>query len=159
MGRTWYGSFNNRVEENRQFVDTIKVGTGVTEYHYSDRDAYEVVEVKDQKHITIRAYDHKLKGEAFSNDWELISNENNPTYNLTKRGKYWYYTVEITSDILDELKAAEERDDKEQILRLQLYLIHNDVDVDKLRAKGKVTRYRRGNFSIGVANYHYDYSF
>jgi hypothetical protein len=88
----WYGSICNRIEENKQFVPTIEVGQGVTEYSWSDRDAYEVVEVKDQKHITIRAYDHKLKDgtDWYSQDWKLISNPNNPTVDITKRGKYWY---------------------------------------------------------------------
>lgn len=30
MSRKWYGSLDNRVEENRQYCDEIKVGTGVT---------------------------------------------------------------------------------------------------------------------------------
>ena len=46
-----YGNLMNRMEEGRQFVDEIKVGDGVTEYSYSDRHPYEVIEVKDQKHI------------------------------------------------------------------------------------------------------------
>lgn len=155
MSRKWYGSLDNRLEENRQFVETIEVGTGVTEYSYSDRHAYEVIEVKDQKHVTIREYDHKLKGEAYSNDWELISNENNPTYNLTKRGNYWYITNVITSDILDEIEKAE----GEEKWRLQLVLVHNNIDPDKLREKGKITKYYRRNFSFGVARYYYDYEF
>ena len=65
MSKKWYGSIDNRIEEGKQFVNEIKVGDGVTEYLWSDRKAYEVVDVKDQKHITIREYDHKLKGEAF----------------------------------------------------------------------------------------------
>ena len=88
----WYGSINNRLEENRQFVPTIEVGQGVTEYSWSDRDAYEIVAVKDQKHITIRAYDHKLKDgtDWYEQRWVLISNPSKPTTDLTKRGKYWY---------------------------------------------------------------------
>ena len=35
----WYGSINNRIEENRMFCDVIEVGTGVTEYSWSDRHA------------------------------------------------------------------------------------------------------------------------
>ena len=35
-----YGSFNNRMEEGRMFCDEIKVGTPMTEYYYSDREAY-----------------------------------------------------------------------------------------------------------------------
>lgn len=74
MSNKWYGSLQNRLAEGHQFCDTIKVGTGVTEYHYSDRSPYEVVEVTDQKHISIRRLDHRAVGEPMSNNWELISN-------------------------------------------------------------------------------------
>lgn len=149
MGRMWYGSLENRLEENKMFCDEIVVGTGVTEYMYSDRHPYEVVEVTDQKHIKVRALDHKHIGDVcMDNNWELTSNDNNPVLELTKRGKYWYWTVKITSDIL-------EQDD----INAKLFLIHNNVDVEKLREKGKVTKYHKANVSIGVADYYYDYSF
>lgn len=149
MANRWYGSVQNRLEENRQFCDEIRVGTGMTEYSYSDRHPYEVIEVIDQKHVVVRTLDHKPTGEAYSNDWELISNENNPTYLLTKRGKYWYNTVKVTSDIL--------KDDMDW--ETSLFLIHNGISEDELREKGKVTRYHRMNVSFGKAEYYYDYSF
>lgn len=52
-----YGSLSNRLDENGYYNGTynnIQVGTLCTEYLWSDRHAYEVVEVKDQKHIKIR---------------------------------------------------------------------------------------------------------
>lgn len=147
-----YGSINNRLEENRQFCDEIKVGTGCTEYLWSDREAYEVVAVKDQKHVTIRKLDHKHIGECFENKWELISNENNTTYNLVKRGKYWYSEVVATSDLLDY------KDDDEK-LKTQLFLAYNDIDEQQLRERGTIKRYHRMNVSFGVAEYYYDYSF
>lgn len=157
MSRVWYGSLQNRLEENKQFCDEIKVGTGMTEYSYSDRHAYEVIEVRDQKHVTVRELDHKKVGDLpMSNDWELVSNENNYCMNLTKRGKYWYNTVTITSDVLDEMDSTE--DDNRRI-SLMLFLAHNDVDREVLREKGKVTRYHRVNVSFGVAEYYYDYEF
>ena len=149
MGSKWYGSLQNRLEENRQFCDEIKVGTGVTEYMYSDRHPYEVIEVRDQKHVIIRPLDHKCIGGAYSNEWELMSNENNPTYRLTKRGKYWYNTIEVTSDFLN--------DDKDMMKRL--WLAQNGIDIDKLMERGKVTKYQRMNISFGKAEYYYDYSF
>lgn len=155
MSRQWYGNLTNRVEENRQFVEEIKVGTGVTEYLWSDRHAYEVVGVTDQRHIQIREYDHNLKGECYSNDWELISNEENPVISLVKRGKYWYREVVATIDDLDAYNG-EINDDKIQI---QLWLCHNGFDIDKIREKGIQKKYHRMNISIGVANYYYDYEF
>ena len=150
-----YGSYQNRVLENRQFCKEITVGTGMTEYLYTDRHAYEVVSVEDQKHVSVRRYDVKKIGEGMTNDWELISNENNPVYPMTKRGQYWYWTVTINADILDELEAAE-GDEK---FRIALFLAHNDIDQDKLRQKGKITKYHRAHVSFGTADYHYDYEF
>lgn len=159
MANRWYGSVQNRLEENHQFCEEIRIGTGMTEYSYSDRHPYEVIEVIDQKHVVVRELDHKLIGEAYSNDWELVSNENNPTYLFTKRGKYWYNTITVTSAILDDLKRAKDSGDVNEEVRIVLLLGHNDIDTDKLREKGKVTRYQRMNVSFGVAEYYYDYSF
>ena len=156
MSRVWYGSLQNRLEENRMYVEDIQIGTGVTEYSWSDRHPYEVVEVKDQKHVKVRGLDHKHVGENhMDNSWELISNENNPVRALTKRGNYWYWTVEITSDILDELEG----EDAEKRLYASLFLCHNNVDAETLRSKKKVTRYHKANISFGVADYYYDYEF
>lgn len=156
MSRVWYGSLQNRLEENKQFCDEIKVGTGMTEYSYSDRHAYEVIAVENQKHVTVRLLDHKMAGEPMTNEWELISNEDNPVYELVKRGKYWYSKVVVTSDILDEIDSTE---DAHERVRLMLFLGHNDIDRDVLRDKGKVTRYHRWNVSFGVADYYFDYEF
>jgi hypothetical protein len=158
MSKVWYGSLQNRLEENKQYCDEIKVGTGMTEYSYSDRHAYEVIAVENQKRVTVRLLDHKLKGEPMTNDWELISNEDNPTYELVKRGKYWYSKVVVTSDILDEIDREEAKGSDEWV-RLVLFLAHNNIDRDVLREKGKVTRYHRWNVSFGVADYYYDYEF
>lgn len=156
MARKWYGSLNNRLEENRQFCDEITVGTGVTEYSYSDRHPYEVIEVISQKDVIIRGLDHKLAGEPMTNNWELVSNEDNPTYELVKRGKYWYSKVVVTSDILDEMETTT---DNEKHFRIAMFLCNNNIDRDVLRDKGKVTRYHRWNVSFGVADYYYDYEF
>ena len=147
--KTWYGSLQNRLMEGTQFDGMIEVGTGITEVMYSDRHPYEVVAVKDQKHITVRELDHKMIGEAYSNDWELISNEDNPTYELTERGKFWYWTVTITKDILDSIED----------INTKMFLWHNNVDIDKLKEKGKIVKYHRANVVIGFADYYYDYEF
>ena len=146
---TWYGSLQNRLMENTQFDGEIKVGTGVTELMYSDRHPYEVISVKDQKHITIRELDHKLIGKAYSNDWELISNEDNPTYELVKRGKSWYFKATWTAEEVDRL--TDERD--------KVFLIINGWDLDKIKEKGQQTKYRKANVVIGFADYYYDYEF
>ena len=150
MSNVWYGNLTNRLEENRMFCDEIKVGTGMTEYSYSDRHPYEVVEVKDQKHVKVRQLDHKHVGNGeMDNNWELVSNENNSIRTLTKRGNYWYWTVTVTTDILNSVDKIE----------TQLFLCHNNIEVDKLKEKGKITRYHRANVSFGKADYYYDYEF
>ena len=103
----FYGSINNRLEENKMFCDEIKVGTGATEYSWSDRQAYEVIKVYDQKHVVIRKYDHKLKGEAYSNDWELISNEENPEIELVFRYDAWYSMTTWTQEDVDKIIARD----------------------------------------------------
>lgn len=143
-----YGSLNNRLEENHDCVDTIEVGTGMTEYLYTDRKAYEVISVADQKHIVVRLLDHKLNGEAMSNNWKLISNENNPTMNMVKRGKYWYCANTVTADILD--------DDN---IDTRLWLAMNGFDRKVIKEKGKQTKYHKLNVSFGVADYYFDYEF
>lgn len=156
MSKVWCGSLNNRLEENRMFCDTIEVGTGMTEYSYTDRHAYEVVEVTDQKHIKVREYDHKHKGDfEMSNNWELISNPNNPVRAMTKRGKYWYWMVEATDSLLNELANA----DAKQRLQIQLFMMHNNINADELKTKKVVRRYHRANVSFGIADYYYDYEF
>lgn len=49
----FYGSVINRLAETRNARP--EVGMGVTEYMWSDRHAYEIIEVKDDRHITVRA--------------------------------------------------------------------------------------------------------
>lgn len=154
MARTWYGSLNNRLEENKQFCEEIKVGTGVTEYFYSDRHAYEVVAVKDQKHVSIREYDHKHVGDTpMDNNWELISNEKNPVVDLVKRGNFWYTAVTITPERAKEIYEGTDIDAK-------LWACHNNFDLQAIIASGKnKTTYHKRNVSFGVADYHYDYEF
>lgn len=153
MSRVWYGSLQNRLEENKQFCETIQVGTGMTKYFYSDCDAYEVVEVSDQKHVKVREYDHELIGEAFTNDWKLTSNPKNPITELVKRGKFWYVAVTLTPE---EAKEIKENHDTESLV----WACNNGFILDEIIESGKAkTKYHRWNVSFGVAQYYYDYSF
>ena len=90
----WYGSINNRMEENRQFVENIEVGTGVTEYGWSDRHPYEVVKVENQNHLWIRRLDHRHVGDGeMDNNWELISNPDHPSIEIEKHKNGKWYEV------------------------------------------------------------------
>ena len=149
MSKVWYGSLQNRLEENKMYCAEIEVGTGMTEYSYTDRHAYEVVEVIDQKHVVVREYDHKHVGDGcMDNAWELVSNENNPRRALVKRGKYWYWSATLTAEQYDALDKIN-----------QVYACLGGFNPDVLHAKGKQTKYDRANVSFGTADYYFDYEF
>lgn len=68
----------------------VRVGIGATYSIGSDSYAWEVIAVKDSKHITVRELDCKQVGDYFGNqEWELYSNEENRTENLTFRNGNW----------------------------------------------------------------------
>lgn len=150
-----YGSLNNRLEENRMFCDEIKVGMGATEYSWSDRYPYEVVAVKDQKHVTIRRMNHTPKPDSipYSNEWVLTPDENAPTMEISKRGKYWYQVVEITPSEAKEILDSGDIDSK-------LWACANNFNLPEIVAGGKTKKsYHRINISFGIAEYHFDYEF
>lgn len=123
----------------------------MTEYFWSDREAYEVVAVRDQKHVSVRRYDHRHIGTpGFDNNWELISNEKNPVRDLERRGDRWYWTTTVTAADIEGIE-----DDIDSQIRLALA----GFDIDKIREKGKQTRRSLAKVSFGVADYYYDYSF
>ena len=85
----WYGSITNRVDE-RVRGEEPKVGMGVTHYGWSDRYAYEVIEVKDARHIVVRRLDAiRTDHNGFSEiqEYEYKTNPNNPTERLYKNNK------------------------------------------------------------------------
>lgn len=149
MATKFYGNLMNRLEEGKQFCGKITVGTGMTEYHWSDRTPYEVIEVRDQKHVTVRELDYKAKNPgAMDNEWELFSNPEHSACDMVKIGNVWYWTVTIT---------AEDIAGKEGIDLLPLVV--NGFDIERIREKGKQTKRTKANVSFGVARYYYDYSF
>ena len=88
-----YGSITNRLEENKRYCEKIKVGTGVTEYLWSDRHAYEVVDVKDQNHVFIRRVDTTRidnNGMSEIQDYEYKSNPKNEKKELVFKYNHWY---------------------------------------------------------------------
>jgi hypothetical protein len=148
----WYGSVNNRIMERGKSADPITVGMGVTEFFWSDRHAYEVTQVINQKEIYIREYDHIHKGAAYTNDWELVSNPNNPEIPLKKRGKYWYNYATVTREELEEI-------DRTKNLDMMIWMANWGFDRDTIFKNGKQTKYHRKNIVIGYADYYYDYEF
>ena len=151
------------MEENRDFTNgNIQVGTGMTKYSYSDREAYEVVEVKDQTHVLVRKYDHKAVGEAMSNNWELISNEKNPVIELKLRNGIWYEVVYYSKEAWME-RAQKDNSWNTPESAYNYYVFMSRLTEKQLQKieEGKIVKvYRKfGNISFGIADYHYDYSF
>lgn len=144
----WYGSLQNRLEENHMYVDEITVGTGVTEYSWSDRHPYEVVEVIDQKHVIVRALDPIMTGGEYENKWTLVSNESNPRRRLERRGDQWYWASTLTADDVDGLAP-------EDMLRL----VVAGFDPEVIKTKGRQTKRVRARVSFGTAEHYFDYSF
>lgn len=92
MSKLWYGSLMNRLQEGVT-VGEIEVGTLATEMDYSDRHPYEIIAIKDERHVTARRLDAKrVDSNGFSEcqDYEYTSNPNNRTVNLfkTKDGRW-----------------------------------------------------------------------
>lgn len=143
-----YGSLQNRIEEDKMYCSEIKVGTGMTEYSWSDRTAYEVTKVVDQKHVYVRRYIAEHVGEAFENSWKLISDQNAPEQLIVRRGNFWYWANTCTKETLDAADAEH-----------RLYIALAGFDTSVIAAKGKQTKYRRAKVSFGTADYYYDYEF
>lgn len=141
MAKIYYGSLVNRLGENNSLCDEIKVGDGMTEYSYSDRRAYEVVKVANQNHVFVREFDHIPVGKPMSNEWELVSNSNNPIKELKKRYGHWNWVYEVTTESIKNAYLIDEK----------LY--------NKVMENGSATAYRKANISFGTAQYYYDYEF
>lgn len=160
-----YGSLQNRMEENKMFCNEIKVGTGMTRYYFSDRHAYEVVKVIDQTNVFVRKYDHKAVGEAMSNQWELISNENNPVIELKLKNGVWMQVINYSKDMwMANAKRDFEKGWTRTIESAYEYYKCMSGLTDKEKEKiesGKIVKKLRkfGNVSFGVAEYYYDYEF
>ena len=149
----WYGSVNNRIMERGKSAEEITVGMGVTEFFWSDRHAYEVTKVIDQKHITIREYKHVHKGDChMDNNWELISDPTRPEIDLVKRGKYWYTYATVTAEDVEDIDNRKDVD-------AMIWLAHWGFDREVIKKNGKQTKYHRKNIVVGYADYYYDYSF
>ena len=71
MSRQWYGSLQNRLME-RTATPKLEIGMGVTKCMWSDCHAYEIIAIKDDRHITVRRMGHKCL-DYYAGDWEVWS--------------------------------------------------------------------------------------
>ena len=78
----WYGSLQNRLMENTK-TPKLEIGMGVTECLWSDRHAWEIIAIKDERHITIRRMGYKCL-DYYAGEYELFSDPNGRVINLFK---------------------------------------------------------------------------
>ena len=153
MSKTWYGSINNRLEENSYFngtKDNIQVGTPCTVYHWSDREAYEVVKVIDQRHVFIRELDVKRiddNGMSDAQTYEYKSNEKNSIIELELTKYGWKEVIRYTKELYDK------------IINKIGYVLWEKSIVDRVMEGKEVKRSFKINISFGKAEKYYDYSF
>lgn len=168
--RKWYGSINNRVDEGHQYCEKIEVGTGMTEYMWSDRHAYEVTKVINQNHVFVRRLeairtDHNGMSEC--QDYEYKQNPNAAEIEIVKRYNAWYVTSSYNKKEMEE-EIAKRFANGTNLCRsveaeMNYFLAYADF-TDKQKAdfnNGKtIKKYKKwNNISFGVLDEYYDYSF
>lgn len=166
----WYGSLTNRIEEGCQFAKEITVGMGMTEYLWSDRHAYEVVDVKDQEHVFVRQYRAiriDNNGMSECQEYKFEHNEDAPIFELEKRKGCWYKVNRyLKSEIM---KLAQKRFDNREndmiSLEKEFYWLMGGCNFtekqwEKFNNGKEIKKYIKwNNISFGVASEYYDYSF
>ena len=169
MGK-WYGSINNRCEEGHKYCEEIKVGTGMTEYLWSDRHPYEVTRVINQEHVFVRPMDHERidkNGMSEIQDYKYISNPNYDEIELKKyRGNwcklYAYNKKEILNKVEELFKnnmnfyGTKEKEFNFLISRAN-FTPKQKEDFENGKTIYKYNMWK--NISFGVMEYYYDFSF
>lgn len=166
MAKKLYGSLFNRLCENQGF-ENIQVGTHATEFLYSDRHAWEVVEVKDHKNITIR----QLKATRIDNngmsdcqEYKFASDENGMERKLTLRNGSWYRVNEYS---IDQLKKNYKTNEMARDFKTEQNFVNYALAMSGLTQK-QIENVRNGktakklvkiNISFGHAEEYHDYSF
>lgn len=145
----FYGSVVNRLEENKIY-SKIKVGEYATEYMWSDRHAYEITKVVDDKHFFIRRLkairvDKNGMSESQKYRYEQDPKAYEQEIEITKKGFKRVYRYD-----LDLYNAIMKRDN---------FVLWSLDIVEAVKQGKKVKRSAKINLSIGVADEYYDFSF
>lgn len=165
-----YGSLNNRLDENKKYCKEIKVGTYATKYYYTDRRAYEVVEVINQEHIKIRrlnAIRIDNNGMSDCQDYRFESDLNNPIEELKVVRNKWnevitYAPIEVLKERAKENFKHEARTEKNIMNMVRWYCKEMTAKQWEKYLAGqdiKVNRKLDCGISFGVADEYYDYCF
>lgn len=159
-----YGSVNNRFDEGKQYCEKLEVGTGMTEYMWSDRHAYEVSRVIDQEHIFVR----RMKAERIDNngmsdaqDYKYIST-NEKEIELVKRRGVWCKVFTYSKEMWMQ-KAEKNTSFKTKEVAYNYYKAMSgltDCQKQKIEQGKEVKKYVKWeNISFGVMEEYFDYSF
>lgn len=145
----FYGSLNNRLMENSVGPKPV-VGMGVTECCYSDREPYEIIEVKDDKHIVVRAMGYERidnNGMSECQDYRYFSKPDGAVYHLVLRNGRWRDRIE---------EAVYEEDPDGEYVRL-----FDGGNNKRYRKVGTKLTNKLGcnGWRLGVAEHYYDFSF
>lgn len=177
----WYGNVTNRIEEGKNYESdkTIKVGTDITMYHWSDRTCYFVTKVNSQKNIFVRRYyvcaDHDKKGGMGHQDWLYFKSYNEEQEYLKKyfedkdyepreekeeewELRYNHWNV-VTRWTLDSLKAFCDKEHRPFENCLNSWF--TDKQREDMKKGKEVKRYRKidNGISFGIRDYYYDWEF
>lgn len=142
-------------------MEEIKVGTSVTEFYHTDRIAYEVVKVVNQKHIFIRKYEVEPIGEMYSNKWKLISEPDNPLIELKFRYDQWFVVNRYNQDWFNGIQLRFCNDIQSERNYRKFMAGLTSFDMAKIFSGKEVIKYTKmaGKLQFGTATYYYDYEF
>lgn len=161
-----YGSISNRLKEGHNWEGELKVGTRLTEYLWSDKHAYEITRVVDQKHIFIRslkAVRTDNNGMSECQDYRFESDESLPEYELMfKYGKWKKVRRYNYKDVQERARLFVEEGNIKTYEAALAYVLRGmpENEINKLKSGKDVLRYSDfNNISFGVAEEYFDYSF
>lgn len=135
-----YGSLENRLLEGN--ILEVKIGMGVTEMYYTDREPYTIVSIPDKKHIIVRECNAKrIDNNGMSEDQEY-------EYSEQEKEKY---------DLSDEfaLIMTTERRKRD----IQKYNLGRNEKLLTLTKKGYKEMGSCNGWYIGKRMKYYDFSF
>lgn len=186
MGRKWYGSIGNRIEEgcNYEPDKKIKEGTDITVYCWSDRQCKYVTKVIDQKHIFVKDYyvcaDRSKPDGIGHQNWRYFKTAREEAEYLNSCRIKDHNGKEIHGEQEDATESPEEewafryghwnrvtRFDKalaeriEERSGLRGFCPKTKKEKEVFEAGKEVVRYDRiqEGISFGVRDYHYDWDF
>lgn len=132
--------------ENNDYTNgNVQVGTYVTEYLHTDRNAYVITKIEDEKHFT-------------------MADENGYHTNVVKRGNRWYKEHTFSKKLLMErAKDFYDRGAFKTIESAYGYLLFisgmTDSQLKRLEEGKEVKTYSKINISIGINDPYRDPSF